>query len=147
MGRRPRAADGSNGKCLSMGCCALVGWTGWHLCHELCKVVPATLCWFFHVRVPFGSCLRTSSWPLSASCQGPSLRRIFATAVTVIKLDTLTSAFFNFKSVRPALCAWFDVSCLSCSCAHILCTPLAAPLFVHCLELWYSAHLLAGGTR
>ena len=45
---------------------------------------------------------------------GPLTEEVFATAVAVIKLDTLTPAYLNFKSVRPAVCvATRCVSCLS----------------------------------
>ena len=91
---------------------------------------------FFRCRQTPGNCLGAASRPSSASFQGPSLGWTMSSRSPPL--------FSSFKSVSPALCAWLDVSCLSCSRIHILSFPLAAPLFVHCLELWYSAHLLVG---
>ena len=42
---------------------------------------------------------------------GSRTEEVFATAVAVTKLDTLTPAHLNFKSVRPATCAMCGGSC------------------------------------
>ena len=129
---------------LSLRCCAF-GWVVWrtsppscegwfwHLSHESSlplsfpvEIVPATLRWFFQVQAPSGRCLRTFSWTLSASYPGPSLRRFFATAVAIIKLDTMTPAYLNFKSVRPAGCVATRCARVSLALAFT-CSRLSAP--------------------
>ena len=112
---------GSGGICLSMRYCAS-GWVVWktsplscegwfwHLCHEcvyvivfLVNIVPATLRWFFrcrlHPEVP-----EDVSLDFVGIMSGFLTEEDYAIADAGIKLDTLTSAFFNFKSVCPAVC-------------------------------------------
>ena len=112
------------------------GWTGRRLrCHAKvgsgicvmsvlfaifpCEELPTTLCWFFQAQAPSGKCLRPSPWSPSASRQGPSLRRTMSSRSLVSSWTPPTSAFFNFKSVSPALCAvsWVFRASLAVTCS------------------------------
>ena len=82
------------------------------------EIMPATLRWFSGAGA-----IRKMPEDVSLDSvgivSGSLTEEVFATAVAVIKLDTLTPANLNFKSVRPAEADGSHGKCWLLRSAHV----------------------------